>query len=94
MANSFLRGCGNIDGNKSASPTDRDLAELYETVLGAAITDENLSSVAYIAYFPGHISMAWHNCTAYRIRCDSTPLRLTHYRIQVTDWRPPTLWRD
>jgi hypothetical protein len=74
MAINFLRGCGNIDGNKSASPTDRDLAELYETFLGAAITDEILSLVAYIAYFPGHISMVLHNHSAYRIPFDSSPL--------------------
>jgi len=74
MAKSFLRGCGNINGKKSASPNDPDLAEPYETFLGAAITDEILSLVDYIAYFLGHISMVLHNQSAYRMRLDSSPL--------------------
>ena len=64
MANSFLRGRENIDGNKSAWPTGPDLAGLPESFLRAAITDEILSLVAYIAYLPGHISMVLHNRSA------------------------------
>jgi hypothetical protein len=72
MTINFLRECGNIDGNKSASPTDPDSVELYETFLGAAITDKILSLIAYIAYFPGHNSMVLHNHSAYRMPFDSS----------------------
>src|SRR3990172_10932582 len=74
MANSFLRGCGNIARITSAAPIDPDIAELYETFLGAAITEEIHSLVVYIAYFHGHISMVLHNRYAYRICFDSSPL--------------------